>query len=344
VGSGSRTRTFGQRHAIRSGGATKGYLVMHFGSVLVTAVMLLAGPPDEPARVAPGSTESPAPITQPIGVVTGSVPSLSSVGYSTGPCGQDPVAPAPYRMVWGEIDIKVFPDANRMAPNGQPYNPIFSLDLNLNIWLWPAQGLYIFGDSRFWGQRGTPGQTHGNFDYTKREYDISAGLAWNYWGRLEFRGWGYAMNNLNRGNSLTIPFGYNDGCAFENRLYLSDEYDRLGQDGFNVSRATFVSLGYMPSKQIIGLDSELFKPGLFGRAYVTWDIPSTCCYLFADLELICDKQVRPRLFLPDVGVAIVPFEHLRNLEVRLGSEFVVDFRTTPLRNNNLPYLSVRLNY
>ncbi len=309
---------------------------MPIGSVLLTVTLLVAVAPDEPAGAVNGAAPLPdAPVvSSPASATAVATPVATPAGGYV----------SPYRMVWGVIDTKVFPDANRMAPNGEPYNPIFSLDLDINIWLWPEHGLYLFGESRFWGQRGTPGQTHGNFDYTKREFDITAGAAWNYWDALEFRAGGYAFNNLNRGNSLTVPSGYNDGLSLENRLYLSGEYARLGQDGFNVSRADFVSLGCLPNGYITGLDGNLFKAGLFARTYLTWDIPATCCYVYVDAEIICEKTYEPRLLQADTGLAIVPFERLRMLEFRLGSEFVVDFRTTPIRNNNLPYFSVRLNY
>jgi hypothetical protein len=274
------------------------------------------------------------------GVVSGAAPSaiLGTLPEQTAPASNP-------RLVWGVIDGKFFPDAGRLAPNGSPYNPIFSLDGTMNVWLWPRIGLYAFGESRFWGQRGTPGQTHGNFDYTKREFDLTAGFAWNYLGFLELRAFAYAYNNLNRGSSPIIPAGYNDGTAVEQRLYLAEEYARLGQDGFNISRATFVSIGYYPSKQMIGVDGQLFTPSLFVRAYLTWDIPGTCCYLYGDTQLICERgPFRPNLLLPDLGVAIVPFEAVRLLEIRLGVELQVEFGDGNWRGNTMPYVSVRLNY
>jgi hypothetical protein len=41
----------------------------------------------------------------------------------------------------------------QVAPNGLEFNPLFSLDLNMNVWLWRDQGLYAFTDTRFWGQK-----------------------------------------------------------------------------------------------------------------------------------------------------------------------------------------------
>jgi hypothetical protein len=234
-----------------------------------------------------------------------------------------------------------------VAPNGVSYSPLFSLDLNFNFWIWRSQGLYAFADARFWGERGTPGQTHGNFDYTRREFDLAPAIAWNYYGPLELRFEGYTHDNFNRGVSLVCPSGTtNDGAGVEQRLYLNDEYSRLGTDGFIVSRATFVALGYYPTKSIVGGDGLQYAPGLFAKAYLIWDIPATCCYLYVDLELMFEKApVRPRMLYSDVGLAFTPFECTRMLEFRLGSEFNTDFNASgSVRNMSLPYFSVRLNY
>ncbi len=308
---------------------------------LVPRPVTPATPVPPPAVTPPPVVLPDAPAPPPSGVVSGATPpavlgnALFSADQTSHP-----------KLVWGVVDAKLFPDAGRMAPNAEPYNPLFSLDGTINIWLWPAHGLYLFGDSRFWGQRGTPGQTHGNFDYTKREFDITVGFAWNYYGFLELRGFAYGYNNLNRGISPIIPEGYNDGTAIEQRWYLSNEYARLGQDGFNISRATFVSIGCYPSKTMTGVDGQYFTPSLFARAYLIWEIPSTASYVFGDFQLICERgPLRPKLFLPDVGVAIVPFETLRMLEFRIGSEFQADVSGGgDWRINCLPYLSVRLNY
>jgi hypothetical protein len=307
---------------------------MPIGNAVLIVALCVAADPD---TASPKIDAAAAPAG---GVVSGTVPgAILDPAPAVVPDAGNP------RMVWGLVDAKLFPDAGRMAPNGEPYNPIFSLDATLNIWLCRSAGLYLFGDARFWGQRGTPGQTHGNFDYTKREFDLTGGAAWNYYGPLELRVFGYAYNNLNRGISTIVPAGYNDGTAVEQRWYLSDEYARLGQDGYNISRAPFVSIGCYTSKSMVGVDGQLFVPSLFARAYLVWDIPSTCCYLYGDLQLICRRApVSPKLFLPDVGLAIVPFATLRMLEFRLGSEFEVDFGGGAVRNNSLPYFSVRLNY
>src|SRR5262245_30516506 len=71
----------------------------------------------------------------------------------------EPTDPLRWQPVWGLLGLRVTYGA-RMAPNGQKYHPSFSLDQNINCWLWPGQGLYLFGDLRFWGQRPEYGVTN----------------------------------------------------------------------------------------------------------------------------------------------------------------------------------------
>jgi hypothetical protein len=253
-----------------------------------------------------------------------------------------------YQWVWGEVDARVFPDAGRMAPNGVAYNPLFSLDLDFNLWLWRTHGLYLFADARFWGGRGgQAGQTQGNIDYTRREFDMTSGIAWNFCGPWELRFVGYDRENFNRGVSQVSPGGNtNDGDGLEQRFYLTDEYARLGQQGFNISRADFVSVGYFPTKSLIGGDGIQYHPGLFAHAYLTWDVPQTPSYLFLDLQQFFEQtKFRPRMLYSDVGWAVTPCESLPKLEFRFGSEFNTDFNASgSVRNMSLPYVQIRFNY
>jgi hypothetical protein len=248
----------------------------------------------------------------------------------------------PWRTVWGLGALRVIPEGPRMAPNGQKYHPNFSMDLNINCWLWPRQRLYLFGDLRFWGQRGEQGVTNGRdgaLGTSKREFDISGGAAWNYAGPWELRAFGYSGNNLNRGDSLVTPAGFTDGFGVENRYYLSEEYTRLGQTGFDVARAPFVSFGYYPSKEMRGNDGRLFKPGLLLRAYLIYDLGDWPVYAFGDVTFISESSFEPRLLLFDLGFAARPFRACHQLEFRLGAETTADFQggTT----NSLWYAAVR---
>ena len=73
-----------------------------------------------------------------------------------------------------------------------------------------------------------------------REFDMTSGLAWNYYGPLELRAVGYDRENFNRGVSLVSPGGTtNDGDGIEQRLYLNDEYAKLGQEKFRRFQSRF---------------------------------------------------------------------------------------------------------
>ena len=327
--------------------------------VLIGALAWLSGLAANGVRAEEPATSLPLPWTDALLVRATAPPSDPAViAVSNPPIPVDvpdhdamPVACEPERRlqtVWGEVDAKLFPDAGRVAPNGISYNPLFSLDLDFNIWLWPAHGLYLFADARFWGGRGgEAGQTQGNIDYTRREFDMTSGVAWNYYGPLELRGVGFDRENFNRGVSQVSPGGNtNDGSGVEQRLYLSDEYTKLGQEGFNISRADFVSLGYYPTKSLVGGDGIQYKPGLFAHAYLTWDVPTTRSYLFLDLEQIFQQSsFKPRMLYSDVGWAINPCATIPKLEIRLGSEFNTDFNASgSVRNMSLPYVQVRFNF
>jgi hypothetical protein len=231
-------------------------------------------------------------------------------------------------LVWGVAGVRGYALGSRTGPNGVGFHALFSGDLNFNLWLWRRQGVYVFNDSRFWGQRAAPGitnPTQGAFDFSKRELDETIGIAWNYYGRLEARVFAYSFNNLNRGASAAQPTGFKDGVGFENRWYVGGSYPDLGRPGFDVARATFLSVGYFPTKELVDVDGNGFQPGPFARAYLTLDVPHTRGYLYSDLQLIGERDLRPREFLADVGFAARPFRRLPYLEFRIGSEDTYDF-------------------
>jgi hypothetical protein len=248
----------------------------------------------------------------------------------------------PWQPAWGLVGLRVIPEGPKVAPNGKEYHPNFSMDLDFNCWLWRSQGFYLFGDGRFWGEKSEFGVTNardGALGTSKRQFDLSGGVAWNYAGPWEARAFGYSMNNLNRGDNLVTPAGINDGSGLENRYYLSPEYAKLGQAGFDVARATFLSVGYYPTKEMIGNDSRLFKPGLMLRAYLTRDLWDWPCYAFGDATFISERSLHPKLLLFDVGVAARPFGCCRQCEFRLGVENTADFQAGNVLN--LWYASLR---
>jgi hypothetical protein len=113
----------------------------------------------------------------------------------------------------------------------------------------------------------------------------------------------------------------------------------LGQTGFDVSKATFLSIGYLPSKVMIGNDGVQFQPGLMLRAYLTCDLWDWPCYLFGDVTYISESSFTPRLVLFDVGVAVRPLEICRQWELRIGAENTADVQVRDMYS--LWYVSVR---
>jgi hypothetical protein len=234
-----------------------------------------------------------------------------------------------WRTVWGVVGIRVIPVGPKVAPNGLEYHPNFSMDLDFNLWLWRSQGLYLFADLRLWGQRGEDGVTNGRdgfFATSKREFDFTGGVAWNYAGPWEARAFGYTGNNLNRGTNQATPSGFTDGFGMENRYYLSPEYEKLGQTGFDVTRATFLSIGYLPSKVLVGNNGRTFEPGLMLRAYLTLDLWDWPAYAFSDATYIGERPFQNGLLIFDLGVAVQPFRFCRQCEIRLGAESTADFQ------------------
>jgi hypothetical protein len=228
---------------------------------------------------------------------------------------------------WGIVSFRGFPYAEQIAPNGLEYRALFALDLDFNLWLWQSRGIYLFTDSTFWAQKATPGITNsaqGPFDFSKRELDFNVGLAWNYFARLEGRVFAYSFSNLNRGLSETAPTGYADGVGLENRLYLSSVYDNLGTTTFDVARASFISLGFYPSKNLVDADGNRFTPGPFARAYLTYDLAGPQWYLFADTQLVGNRSVSIETIKVDAGLAARPFQRTPRLEFRIGSGNNID--------------------
>ena len=253
--------------------------------------------------------------------------------------------PAPGQLVWGLAGLRGYATGSFAAPNGVDFNPLFSLDLNFNVWLLPSAGVYAFTDTRFWGQKAGVGITNpsqGAFDFSKREFDLNLGVAWNYAGNFEARAFVYSMSNLNRGTNLATPYGFKDGTGVENRWYVGGTYADLGLPGFDVARATFLSLGYYPSKEMVDAYGIGFKPGLFGRAYLNYDLIGSACYLYGDVQAIADRSFTPKLLLCDEGIAVRPFADHPRIEFRAGSEGRFDFQ---FRELNLTfYGAVRIIY
>jgi hypothetical protein len=164
--------------------------------------------------------------------------------------------------------------------------------------------------------------------------DLLLGIAWNYWNYFEARVFAYAFNNLNRGMELDKPFGYNDGVVVENRYYIpkSNLYD--------LPRLNFLSIGYYTSKDLTDADGVYFHPGLFARAYLTYEFVKRRYYVYADTEMIDRRTARPKLFFFDDGFAARPFSKWEGIEFRAGVFNTVDAQVDNVRT--LLYLTVRV--
>jgi hypothetical protein len=238
--------------------------------------------------------------------------------------------------VWGVVGGRLFASGNKMAPNGMVYKPFFTIDYDVEIGLIPRKRLYIFSIGSFWTQKATTGVTNpeqGALDFSKRQMDLLLGLAWNYWNYFEARVWAYSYNNLNRGMELDKPFGYNDGVVVENRYYIpkSNLYD--------LPRLNFLSLGYYTSKDLTDANGVYFNPGLFARAYLTYEFVPRRFYVYADTELICRRTANPKLLFFDDGFAVRPIKCLEGLEFRAGVFNTVDVQVDNVRT--LLYFSMR---
>jgi hypothetical protein len=246
---------------------------------------------------------------------------------STGPV--TTIDPVGWHPVWGIVGLNGFAYGEHMASNGLTFKPLFCLNLDFNLWLWRQERLYLFSEGCFWGQKSAVGITNANqgaFDFSKREFDLAGGLAWNYAGRWEARAFAYSFNNLNRGNSQTKPSGFNDGVGLENRYYLGETYADLGSAAFDQARASFLSIGYFPTKDMVDANGNQFRPGPCARAYLIQDLWSERFYLFGDFQFIASRSFQPVLLNIDAGLAARPFCTIPRLEFRLGTQDMVNVK------------------
>lgn len=251
-----------------------------------------------------------------------------------------------YQRVWGVVGLRLFADGEKMAPNGVPFDPLFSLDLNFNLWVWPQEGLYLYSDTRFWGQKATQGVTNGDqgqFDFSKREFDFSGGAAWNYYRYLEARVFAYSYNSFNRGVDLSKPHGFKDGVGLENRYYLSSIYRLLGTRRYDVTEAAYIGVGYYPTKELFDSNGNSYKPSAFLDAYLVLDFwEEHRGYLYGDIQLIAERPLSARTLYTDLGLALRPLRKVWGLEFRVGAETTYDVQENFARN--LVYCALRVVY
>src|SRR5947209_5148793 len=200
--------------------------------------------------------------------------------------------------VWGDLGLRGYFGGSRVAPNGIEFDPYFRSDISLNLGLLPRKKLYLFLDTDFWAQRAAPGVTNkdlGKYDFSKRELDVQAGLAYNVIDRFELRASAYSMSSLNRGISRTLATGEQGGAEVEGRYYFGPT------NPYDIGRLSFLGLGYSSSDRTIGGDGRQFDAGVFAQAYVTYTIAPLRAYLYGGLKLIADSDVDLRLVRIDGG-------------------------------------------
>jgi hypothetical protein len=247
--------------------------------------------------------------------------------------------------VWGLAEFRGFAVGEKVGPNGLEYKPLFNLDLDFNFWLWRSQRVYLFNDALFWGQRATPGVTNSNqgiLDFSKREFDLYTGAAWNCYGPFEARAFVYSFSNLNRGKSAWHPSDFLDGVGLEGRYYLNPTYAALGTDAFDQARATFLSAGFYPSKDMVDSQGIIFRPGPFARANLTLDLIGEWCYLYGDGQFLGTRSSTPKWLKLDAGLAVRPWEGTPRVEFRFGTDDLYDLRSRETETNL--YAAIRLVY
>lgn len=148
---------------------------------------------------------------------------------------------------------------------------------------------------------------------------------------------GYALNNLNRGVSTNNGSGGKQGVKLENRYYFE------ATDPYDVGRLSFVSLGYIPTENLVGGDGASFRPGLFGRMYLAGDLPLWfSSYLYAGQQITDRNGATPRLIDTDIGWALRPLAGFQNLELRVGYDLIADVQKHTARN--VVYGAIRLAF
>jgi hypothetical protein len=215
--------------------------------------------------------------------------------------------------VWGNANIGVYPfKSSIVAPNGLVYNPLARIGLNLNI---GNDNIYVFDENILYLERPTPGVTtnpsQGSFDFTKREFDFKIGLAAKPFANkhFEFRLWGIALNNLNRGDDPNKPSGFKDGLAAETRYYFS------GKKIWG-----YFAGGYYFTKTLVAPNGEPFKPGIFvggNLNYNLLELPQKL-YAFTDIMVI---NLFGRF---EGGLAYRPLKSLPDTEVRFSGSRYLD--------------------
>lgn len=195
------------------------------------------------------------------------------------------VVPAASADPWGDIGLGVYPSGSKVAPNRLIYHPLFFLSANINTG--NPQGIYLFVDAAFYTEKATPGITtnleQGKFDFSKRQFDLSGGLAYRF-NSIEGRARAFSSNNLNRGLDYNIPVGFKDGVTLEGRWCYGE-----GSEAHDSSQQ-YIAIGYSFSNAINDTAGESYKPGFFAKATGLYNIPILPkVFVFGSMMLVASR-------------------------------------------------------
>jgi hypothetical protein len=161
------------------------------------------------------------------------------------------------------------------------------------------------------------------------------------WGFIELpvyaTGTRMAPNGVYFDPLFVLSSNLNIGLLPDKKLYVfTDASVWMQRPGVGITNGNF------DSKSLVGGNGEDFRPGMFVRAYVIYDLPFLNSYLYGDAKVTAEQLVTPRLLELDAGWAARPFEQTKNLEFRLGADVTADVVDGVTRE--LVYGSVRLAY
>ena len=122
-----------------------------------------------------------------------------------------------YKKIVSSVFTDIYFYGNRVAPNLIPYAPLLSIGTKDKLFLIgdidkPKLALNL--DMRFYFERKYNKKiftSHDGLAGTKREFDLTVGAMYYITKNLDFHVDTYGFNNLNRGNSSTLPSGFKDG-------------------------------------------------------------------------------------------------------------------------------------
>lgn len=122
-----------------------------------------------------------------------------------------------YQKISSTVFSDIYFYGNRVAPNLVPYAPLLSIGTKDKLFLIgdvDSPKLSLNLDMVFYFERKYGNKiftSHDGLAGTKREFDLTIGASYYITKKLDFHVETYGFNNLNRGNSSTLPSGFKDG-------------------------------------------------------------------------------------------------------------------------------------